>query len=240
MQLYSNKIYVAKNTNQDFFNSVKLELAKIASKKAAKEKSEVKPEDNGLSAAQKKLPIGLQNAILKRKKKASKAPKIKKAQTYEDMPESEFELNLRQESGREEIDTVEDDTTEDTEDDSDPEGDVASAADDFDDESRKYDYDDIDNGPDEILPPEEMGEEGYDDGDMYGPDYGTNVDEGDEENASDENDGGFFGDIIREESSNPRFIKISNLTDKQKTYMRKYWANVWPKEFIDSVLSIQN
>jgi len=237
MQFYSNKIYVAKNTNQDFFNSVKLELAKIASKKVAKEKSEVKPEDNGLSAAQKKLPIGLQNAILKRKKKVSKAPKIKKAQIDEDMPESEFELNLRNESGREEIDTVEDDTTENTEDDSYPEGDTTSADDDFDGENKEYDYKDIDNGPDENMGAEEMGEEGFDDEGLYEPD--PIINENDEGNGDgDEDVGSFFGDIIREESSNPRFIKISNLTDKQKTYVRKYWANVWPKEFIDSVLSI--
>lgn len=32
------------------------------------------------------------------------------------------------------------------------------------------------------------------------------------------------------------FVKVANLTDKQKSAFRSYWQNVWPKEFIDAVL----
>lgn len=41
-------------------------------------------------------------------------------------------------------------------------------------------------------------------------------------------------------SEGQNFVKIANLTDKQKTNFRKYWENVWPKEFIDAVLSTEN
>ena len=38
-------------------------------------------------------------------------------------------------------------------------------------------------------------------------------------------------------ASSNDFVKIANLTDKQKSAFRSYWQNVWPKEFIDAVLS---
>ena len=37
-------------------------------------------------------------------------------------------------------------------------------------------------------------------------------------------------------ASSSDFVKIANLTDKQKSAFRSYWQNVWPKEFIDAVL----
>ena len=37
-------------------------------------------------------------------------------------------------------------------------------------------------------------------------------------------------------ASSSDFVKIANLTDKQKSAVRSYWQNVWPKEFIDAVL----
>lgn len=41
-------------------------------------------------------------------------------------------------------------------------------------------------------------------------------------------------------SESPKFVKIANLTDKQKNNFRKYWGDVWPKEFIDAILSTEN
>ena len=41
-------------------------------------------------------------------------------------------------------------------------------------------------------------------------------------------------------SQEPKFVKIANLTDKQKGNFRKYWGDVWPKEFIDALLSVDN
>jgi hypothetical protein len=41
-------------------------------------------------------------------------------------------------------------------------------------------------------------------------------------------------------SEGQNFVKIANLTEKQKGNFRKYWENVWPKEFIDAVLSTEN
>lgn len=38
-------------------------------------------------------------------------------------------------------------------------------------------------------------------------------------------------------ASSGDFVKIANLTEKQKSAFRSYWQNVWPKEFIDAVLS---
>jgi hypothetical protein len=37
-------------------------------------------------------------------------------------------------------------------------------------------------------------------------------------------------------ASSSDFVKVANLTDKQKSAFRSYWQNVWPKEFIDAVL----
>jgi uncharacterized protein (DUF4415 family) len=42
------------------------------------------------------------------------------------------------------------------------------------------------------------------------------------------------------EASSIQFVKIANLTDKQKGVFRKYWSNIWPKEFIDAVLDTEN
>jgi methionyl-tRNA synthetase len=41
-------------------------------------------------------------------------------------------------------------------------------------------------------------------------------------------------------SRSPKFVKIANLTEKQKGKFRSYWSNVWPKEFIDAVLDTEN
>ena len=41
-------------------------------------------------------------------------------------------------------------------------------------------------------------------------------------------------------SEQPKFVKIANLTEKQKSHFRKYWDNVWPKDFIEALLSVQN
>jgi hypothetical protein len=41
-------------------------------------------------------------------------------------------------------------------------------------------------------------------------------------------------------SASPKFVKIANLTDKQKGKFRSYWSNVWPKDFIDAVLDTEN
>jgi len=41
-------------------------------------------------------------------------------------------------------------------------------------------------------------------------------------------------------SESPKFVKIANLTEKQKGKFRSYWSNVWPKEFIDAVLDTEN
>ena len=44
----------------------------------------------------------------------------------------------------------------------------------------------------------------------------------------------------KEASASPKFVKIANLTDKQKGKFRSYWSNVWPKDFIDAVLETEN
>ena len=37
-------------------------------------------------------------------------------------------------------------------------------------------------------------------------------------------------------ASSSDFVKVANLTDKQKSAFRNYWQNIWPSEFIDAVL----
>lgn len=41
-------------------------------------------------------------------------------------------------------------------------------------------------------------------------------------------------------ASSVQFVKIANLTDKQKAVFRTYWSNIWPKSFIDAVLNTEN
>ena len=41
-------------------------------------------------------------------------------------------------------------------------------------------------------------------------------------------------------ASSVQFVKIANLTDKQKSVFRTYWSNIWPKSFIDAVLNTEN
>ena len=36
-----------------------------------------------------------------------------------------------------------------------------------------------------------------------------------------------------------KFVKVSNLTSNQKDYFKNYWDSVWPKEFIDALLTDQ-
>jgi len=44
----------------------------------------------------------------------------------------------------------------------------------------------------------------------------------------------------KEASASPKFVKIANLTDRQKGKFRSYWSNIWPKDFIDAVLETEN
>ena len=41
-------------------------------------------------------------------------------------------------------------------------------------------------------------------------------------------------------ASSIQFVKIANLTDRQKSVFRTYWSNIWPKSFIDAVLDTEN
>lgn len=68
-------------------------------------------------------------------------------------------------------------------------------------------------------------------------------DKGHDENKSGEADGEDNGDSEACEScgmssmaSSSDFVKVANLTDKQKSAFRNYWQNIWPSEFIDAVL----
>ena len=44
----------------------------------------------------------------------------------------------------------------------------------------------------------------------------------------------------KKSASSVQFVKIANLTDKQKSVFRTYWSNIWPKSFIDAVLNTEN
>ena len=44
----------------------------------------------------------------------------------------------------------------------------------------------------------------------------------------------------KKSASSVQFVKIANLTDKQKAVFRTYWSNIWPKSFIDAVLNTEN
>jgi hypothetical protein len=73
---------------------------------------------------------------------------------------------------------------------------------------------------------------------------GWNKDSGTEmEKASEEKCGcgtSYASENEEKKASSVRFIKVANLTDKQKGVFREYWSNIWPKEFIDAVLDTEN
>jgi hypothetical protein len=238
MRFFSNKIYVngaAKNFN-DIVNDVAGGMNKQASaaaepsiqkeaKKGEKpaflkgkgdpskgkksEKSE-KPAKGGLTPAQKKLPIGLQKAIAAKKSSVNgedvKIASI--AANGKDSVEIEF---VSSEAKYAEIEITDD-------------GQVKSAG----------------KGgmmvSEPIVPKgksmgyEGMGYEGM--GDEGMTDEGT-TDEGMGSEGMGDEGCESCGTTM---ASSSDFVKIANLTDKQKSAFRSYWQNVWPKEFIDAVL----
>lgn len=43
--------------------------------------------------------------------------------------------------------------------------------------------------------------------------------------------------IKGKKASNPKWIKIANLDGKSKDWLRKYYSNVWPSEFVEALLA---
>ena len=231
MQFFSNKIYVdggSKSFN-DIINDVRGGMTKTASKKKddhdSKEsmmktnKEDVKSEDHGksgkevgLTPAQRKLPPALRKAIAKKKKskKANSSSALKIA-SIKKVSNDEVVLTLAQDESLMADTDMNEGVNEDILDDS---------------------GDDQDDGYEVVI-----------DGD----DSALNVDD-----SSMTDEASACGDMsmagsekescwkMKGASEGQNFVKIANLTDKQKTNFRKYWENVWPKEFIDAVLSTEN
>ncbi len=42
---------------------------------------------------------------------------------------------------------------------------------------------------------------------------------------------------VEEAKSKGKYVKVANLTGKQKEFLRKVWSNYWPSEFIDALLT---
>lgn len=224
MQFFSNKIYVdggAKSFN-DIINDVRGGMTKTASKKKddhdAKEsmmktnKEEVKSEDNADSGKGGGLTPAQKKLPPALKKAILKKKKGKKA-------DSSSALKIAS------IDKVSDDEV------------VLTLAEYT--ESKEETHDGEDKK-------ESKSDEGYEvviDGDSASKSEGSDDSEKESKSCGDMAMAGSEKEScwkMKGASEGQNFVKIANLTDKQKSNFRKYWENVWPKEFIDAVLSTEN
>ena len=149
--------------------------------------------------------------------------KMKKECEDDELEDSEEEESEEEESEEDGEEDSEEDSEEDGEEESDEDGDEDGDEDDEDGEDK-----------DEYTAMIESFEK----------EMGWNKDSGTEmEKASEEKCGcgtSYASENEEKKASSVRFIKVANLTDKQKGVFREYWSNIWPKEFIDAVLDTEN
>jgi len=263
MQFFSNKIYVngGQKSFQDIINDVKGGMTKTAAKKddvkkeeeksatmqkttkggkmpkevlenfKNKGKSNSKGDDgksgasgdnsSGLTPAQKKLPPALRAAIAKKKgkkgkKKANDSSSYMKIASIDKVSDDEVILTLAQMHDEAAIH----------------------------DEAEMHDEAAI---HDEAM----MSESGWSESASDEDEEEVVIDDSDEDKVESADCGSMksegcgkmpmaSSDDSKLASSDKKFVKIANLTDKQKSNFRKYWEGVWPKEFIDAVLSTEN
>jgi len=254
MEFFTNRIVVngPKKSFADIINEVSNKGMK---KKASKDAELSEGEKAQLTPAQEKLPENLAKAIAnsnkKKKKKSKKVKGKKKAGSGDSVKISSITPN---EDGTVTLDidekvlatkvAEEEDYSEPSDDEMDENCDE--------DEGEDEETDDVEE-TDEDEDEDEDESEDEEGSDSEGSSYVASLEAfekemgWDKESASDmkqaiEGDKCGCGTNYAEskEASSVQFVKIANLTDKQKGVFRKYWSNIWPKEFIDAVLDTEN
>lgn len=248
MEFFTNRIVVngPKKSFADIINEVS---NKGMNKKASKDAELSEGEKAQLTPAQEKLPENLAKAIAKSNKKKKTKKGKKKAGSDDSVKISSITPN---EDGTVTLDIDEKvlaTKVAEEEDSSEPSDDEMDEMDEDGDEDG-----DEDEGEDEETEDEDEDEgEDEEDSDSEEASYVASLEAfekemgWDKESASDmkqaiEGDKCGCGTNYAEskEASSVQFVKIANLTDKQKGVFRKYWSNIWPKEFIDAVLDTEN
>jgi hypothetical protein len=152
----------------------------------------------------------------------------------EEIEEEEIEDSEDSEENEDGEDSEENEETEETEDSDDDNED----SEDSDDDSEDSDDDSEDS--------EKSGKDFYAMVESFEKEMGWSKDSGSQEKESEEKCGcgtNYASEDLSssdKKASSVRFVKIANLTEKQKGVFRDYWSNIWPKEFIDAVLDTEN
>ena len=178
-------------------------------------------------------------SVLKQKNNKSGVIKVASITKISKLGDDEAELDIE----------VEDEEVEDTVDE-DAEVEDVIDEDDSDDDEMEDDADDADDADEESD--DDADEELDDDADEELDEDDTEVEDGnidhlellsnfEKEMGLGKESNEMHSSYADEKSaSSVQFVKIANLTDKQKSVFRTYWSNIWPKSFIDAVLNTEN
>jgi len=263
MEFFTNRIVVngPKKSFADIINEVSNKGMK---KKASKDAELSEGEKAQLTPAQEKLPENLAKAIAKsNNKKKKKVKGKKKAGSGDSIKISSITPN---EDGTVTLDidekvlatkvAEEKNYPESSDDEMDENGDEDEGDEETDDEETDDEETDDEETDDEETDDEETDDEetdDEDDSDIEDSSYVASLEAFEKEMGWDKQSASDMKQAIvgdkcgcgtnyaeSKEASSVKFVKIANLTDKQKGVFRKYWSNIWPKEFIDAVLDTEN
>ena len=188
-------------------------------------------------------------SVLKQKNNKSGVIKVASITKISKLGDDEAELDIEVEDEEVE-DTVDEDAEVEDVVDEDAEVEDVIDEDDSDDDEMEDDADDADDADEESD--DDADEELDDDADEELDEDDTEVEDGnidhlellsnfEKEMGLGKESNEMHSSYADEKSaSSVQFVKIANLTDKQKSVFRTYWSNIWPKSFIDAVLNTEN
>ena len=184
-------------------------------------------------------------SVLKQKDNKSDVIKVASITKISKLGDDEAELDIEVEDTEDEDTEVEDTEDEDTE--------VEDTVDeDSDDDELEEDDADEDDADEDDADEDDTDDDDADDDDADDDDVDTEVEDTEvdhlellsnfekEMGLGKESNESYSSYSDEKSASSVQFVKIANLTDKQKTVFRTYWSNIWPKSFIDAVLDIEN
>ena len=188
-------------------------------------------------------------SVIKQKNNKSDVIKVASITKISKLGDDEAELDIEVEDEEVE-DTVDEDAEVEDVVDEDAEVEDVIDEDDSDDDEMEDDADDADDADEESD--DDADEELDDDADEELDEDDTEVEDGnidhlellsnfEKEMGLGKESNEMHSSYADEKSaSSVQFVKIANLTDKQKSVFRTYWSNIWPKSFIDAVLNTEN
>ena len=185
-------------------------------------------------------------SVIKQKNNKSDVIKVASITKISKLGDDEAELDIEVEDEEVE-DTVDEDAEVEDSVDEDAIDEEDSDEDEMDDDADEESDDDADEESDD-----DADEELDDDADEESDDDDTEVEDGNidhlellsnfekEMGLGKESNESYSSYADEKSASSVQFVKIANLTDKQKSVFRTYWSNIWPKSFIDAVLNTEN